>query len=56
MTAGDSFKHAADGTKNVTDTVVDAVEGKINQVTDVVQDALQTAGDKIHGAVGGDKK
>ena len=31
MTAGDSIKHAAEGAKNVTDRVVDAVQGKAKQ-------------------------
>lgn len=54
MTAGDSIKHAAEGAKNVTDRVVDAVQGKVNDATDAVQDAVREAGDKIHLAAGGD--
>lgn len=54
MTAGDSIKKAAQGTKNVTERVVDAVEGTINDVTDSVQGAVQHAGDKIHSAAGGE--
>ena len=56
MTAGESIKHAAEGTKNVTDNVVDAVEDKINEITDIVQDALHDAGDKIHKAASSDQK
>lgn len=56
MTAGDSIKKAGQATKNVTDRVVDAVEGKINDVTDAVQDTLREAGNKIHQAAGGDVK
>jgi hypothetical protein len=52
MTAGDSIKHAAEGTKKVTDRVVDAVETKVNEVTDTVQEALKGAGDKVHHAAG----
>ncbi|NNC12111.1 hypothetical protein HII28_09500 [Planctomonas sp. JC2975] len=36
MTAGDGIKKGAEGTKNVTDKVVDSVEKKINDVTDAV--------------------
>ncbi len=52
MTAGEGIKKAGDGTKNVTDRVVDAVEGKVNQVTDAVEGALHHAGDKIHESAG----
>jgi len=55
MTVGDSIKRAAQGTKNVTEKVVDAVETKVSDVTDTVQDALHDAGEKIHGAVGRDE-
>jgi len=54
MTAEDSVKHAAEGTKNAADRVVDTVEGKINDVTDAVEEAMRDAGDKIHRAAGGD--
>lgn len=56
MTVGDNIKRAAQGTKNVTEAVVDAVETKVNDVTDTVQDALHDAGEKIHGAVGQDEQ
>jgi hypothetical protein len=36
MTAGEGIKKGAEGTKNVTDKVVDSVEKKINDVTDAV--------------------
>ena len=54
MTVGDSIKRAAEGTKNVTEKAVDAVETKVSDVTDTVQDALHDAGQKIQGAVGRD--
>lgn len=50
MTAGEGIKKGAEGTKNVTDHVVDSVEGTINSVTDSVEKALKTAGEKIHEA------
>ncbi len=56
MNVGDSIKKAAEGTKNVTERVVDAVEGKINDVTDAVQDTFRDAGNKVHEAAGGDVK
>ena len=48
MTVGDSIKRAAQGTKNVTEKVVDAVETKVSDVTDTVQDAVldQAASEK----------
>ncbi len=52
MTAGEGIKKGAEGTKNVTDKVVDAVEGKINDVTDTVEHALKAAGGKVHEAAG----
>lgn len=52
MTAGDRIKRAAEGTKNVTGRVVDAVETKINDVTDTVQDAVHDAGDRVHDVAG----
>ncbi|GGI74906.1 hypothetical protein G3N30_10865 [Microbacterium lacticum] len=55
MTVGDSIKRAAEGTKNVTEKAVDAVETKVSDVTDTVQDALHDAGQKIQGAVGRDE-
>ncbi len=55
MTIGDSIKRAAQGAKNVTENVVDAVETKVSEVTDTVEDALHDAGEKIHGAVGHDE-
>ncbi len=55
MTVGDSIKRAAQGTKNVTEKVVDAVETTVSDVTDTAQDALHNAGEKIQGAVGHDE-
>lgn len=52
MTAGEGIKKAGKGVKNVTDRVVDAVEGKVNEVTDIVQDALHRSGENIHKAAG----
>lgn len=56
MTVGDSVKRAAEGTKNVTEKVVDAVEAKVSDVTDTVENAVHGAGEKIHGAVGRDEE
>ena len=50
MTAGEGVKKAAEGAKNVTDRVVDAVEAKINQATDAVEDAVHRGGAKVHEA------
>lgn len=52
MTAGEGIKKAAEGTKNVTGRVVDAVEDKVNEVTDTVQHALHRSGENIHEAAG----
>ncbi len=52
MTAGEGIKTGAEATKNDTDRAVDAVEAKVNEVTDTVADALNTAGEKIHAAAG----
>ncbi|SDY52695.1 hypothetical protein [Herbiconiux ginsengi] len=54
MTAGENIKKGAENTKNVTDKVVDAVEEKVNQVTDAVEGAFHKAGDKIHAAASQD--
>ncbi len=51
MTAGEGIKKGAEGTKPVTDRVVNAVEGKINDVTDMPGTGVRTAGTKAHGAV-----
>lgn len=56
MTVGDSIKRAAQGTKNVTDKVVDAVESKISDVTDTIHDAAYDASDRIHKATGREPK
>ncbi|CAN5322990.1 hypothetical protein BH09ACT6_BH09ACT6_03330 [soil metagenome] len=56
MTAGESIKKGAEGTKNLTDKIVDAVEGKINDITDSVEKGLQAAGDKIHEAASQEKE
>ncbi len=52
MTAGEGIKKAGEATKNLTDRVVDAVEDKVNEVTDIVQDALHRSGENIHKAAG----
>ncbi len=52
MTAGEGIKKGAAGTKHVTDKSVDAVEAKVNEVTDTVAGALNTAADKIHDQAG----
>lgn len=56
MTAGKGIKKAAEGTKKTTEHVVDAVEGKVNDVTDTAQSALKKAADKVHGAAGQPEK
>jgi hypothetical protein len=55
MTAGEGIKKGAAGAKNVTEKSVDAVEKKIDEVTDTVEHALRTAADKIHEQAGQDK-
>ncbi|MHA7984892.1 hypothetical protein ACX9R5_03720 [Rathayibacter sp. CAU 1779] len=55
MTAGESLKKSAEGTKNVTDRVVDSVEKKINDVTDTVSHAMGSAADGIHHAASQDQ-
>lgn len=52
MTAGEGVKKGAEGTKNVTDRVVDSVEKKINDVTNSVSHALGAAADGVHHAAG----
>lgn len=53
MTTGEQIKKASEGAKKSTDKVVDAIEDKINEVTDAVEGALRRAGDRIHKAAGG---
>jgi hypothetical protein len=55
MTAGESIKKSAEGAKNVTDTSVDAVETKVNEITDTVESAVKSVADKIHHQAGQDK-
>ncbi|NNC14072.1 hypothetical protein HII28_19615 [Planctomonas sp. JC2975] len=55
MTAGEGIKKGAEGTKKVTDRVVDSVEKKINDVTDTVSHAMGSATDGIHHAASQDR-
>jgi len=52
MTAGEGIKKGAEGTKDVTDKSVNAVEAKIDEVTDTVENALKTAAGSIHRQAG----
>jgi hypothetical protein len=52
MTTGEGIKKAGERAKDVTDRVVDAVEGKVNDLTDVVEGALDRTGTKVHEAAG----
>ena len=50
MTAGEGIKRGAEGTKNVTDKTVDAVENKVNDVTSAVGHAMESAVNSVHRA------
>ena len=52
MTSGEGVKKASQQAKDVTDRTVDAVEGKINTVTDAIEGAFHRTGSKIHEAAG----
>ena len=54
MTAGESIKKSAEAAKDVTDKTVDAVDDKINELTDTVAGALKDVADKIHHQAGQD--
>jgi hypothetical protein len=54
MTAVEGIMNGAEGTKNVTDKSVNAFEMKLDEVTDTVEGALQTAADSIHSQAGQD--
>jgi len=56
MTAGEGIKKGAEGTKNVTDRVVDSVEKKINDVTSSVNHGLGAAADAVHHAASQDDR
>lgn len=52
MTTGQGVKKAGERAKDVTDRTVDAVEGKINDLTDAIEGALHRTGTKVHEAAG----
>ncbi len=54
MTAGEGIKKTAEGTKKVTDRVVDAVEDKVADVTD--GGAVHRGADKVRGAASHDSE
>lgn len=52
MTAGEGVKKAGERAKDVTSRTVDAVQDKINDLTDAIEGAFHRSGTKIHEAAG----
>ncbi|WP_251439850.1 hypothetical protein [Microbacterium sp. USTB-Y] len=54
MSVGDHIKSASENASNLTKRVVDAVENKVDDVTEAVEGAAQAAGEKIRHVAGSD--
>jgi hypothetical protein len=54
MSVGDHIKSASEGASHLTQRIVDAVENKVNDVTDAVEDAAHAVGKKVRDIAGSD--
>ncbi len=52
MSVGDHIKSASDGASDLTKRVVDAVEKKVDDVTEAVEGAARAVGDKVRDIAG----